>query len=42
MGEDGGIGLWKAIEEFLNENKNWRLLERRTNNNGFTVIEKVQ
>ena len=42
VGEDGGIGLWKAIEEFLNENKNWRLLERRTNNNGFTVIEKVQ
>jgi len=42
VNEYGGIGLWKAIQEFLHENKNWQLLERRTNNNGFTIIERVQ
>jgi hypothetical protein len=41
VSEYGGIGLWRAIEEFLNENKNWRILERRTNNNGFTIIERI-
>jgi len=42
VSEYGGIGLWRAIEEFLTENKNWRILERRTNNNGFTIIERIQ
>ena len=35
-----GIGIWKAIEEFLEENSEWQLEERYTNNNGFTVIKK--
>jgi|TARA_R110000822_G_scaffold136701_1_gene274199 hypothetical protein len=43
-GEDGkkGTGIWKAIEEFLGENKStWKLKERFTNNNGFTIIERI-
>lgn len=35
-------GLWDAVVEFLDENKDtWRLKERFTNNNGFTVIERI-
>ena len=35
-----GIGLWKAIEEFLNGNNNWVLHERFTNNNGLTILKR--
>jgi hypothetical protein len=36
-------GLWPAIEEFLNQNQNvWVLKERFTNNNGFTIIERIK
>ena len=35
-----GIGIWKAIEEFLENNKNWELDQRFTNNNGFTIIKR--
>lgn len=42
-GESTGKGIWPAIEEFLNENKNtWRLKERFTHNNGFTIIERIK
>jgi hypothetical protein len=34
-------GLWPAIEEFLQANPEWKILERYTNNNGLTVIEKA-
>tara|TARA_R110000822_G_scaffold20072_1_gene64797 strand:+ start:1214 stop:1804 length:591 start_codon:yes stop_codon:yes gene_type:complete len=35
-------GLWDAVIEFLDENKNtWKLKERFTNNNGFTIIERI-
>lgn len=41
--ETSGKGIWPAIEEFLEENKNtWRLKERFTNNNGFTIIERTK
>jgi cephalosporin hydroxylase len=33
-------GLWPAIEEFLNENPNWKILERFENNNGLTILKK--
>ena len=33
-------GLWPAIEEFLESNPDWELLERFTNNNGLTVLRK--
>lgn len=40
--ETSGRGIWPAIEEFLEENKNeWVLKERFTNNNGFTIIERI-
>jgi len=34
-------GLWPAIEEFLSNNKNWKIKERFTNNNGLTILEKI-
>ena len=34
-------GIWPAISDFLNDNNNWRLKERFTNNNGLTVIERI-
>jgi hypothetical protein len=36
-----GEGIWLAIEEFLQENKNWILHERFTNNNGLTILKKI-
>jgi hypothetical protein len=33
-------GLWPAIEEFLNSNTEWEIAERRTNNNGLTILQK--
>jgi len=39
---DWNKGLWDAVTEFLEENKDtWRLKERYTNNNGFTIIERI-
>ena len=35
-------GLWPAIEEFLEAHKDeWKLLERFTNCNGLTVLERI-
>ena len=34
-------GLWPAITDFLNNNNNWKLKERFTNNNGLTILEKI-
>ena len=34
-------GLWKAVEEFLENNKQWVLKERYVNNNGLTILEKI-
>lgn len=40
--ETSGKGIWPAIEEFLEENsKTWKLKERFMNNNGFTIIERI-
>ena len=38
--EEINCGLWKAIEEFLQNNPDWELLERYTNNNGLTILKK--
>jgi len=38
--EEVTLGLWKAIEEFLSENSEWKLIEKYTNNNGLTIIKK--
>ena len=36
-------GLWDAVTEFLDTNADtWKLKERFTNNNGFTIIERIK
>lgn len=35
------VGLWPAIEEFLNDNPQWSICERFTNNNGLTILQKL-
>lgn len=42
VGEDGGLGLWTAIEEFLSENKDWTVREKIEYNNGLTVLERIR
>lgn len=34
-------GLWPAVEDFLANHKEWKLLERRFNNHGLTILERV-
>jgi len=34
-------GLMDALDEFLNENKYWRVLKHYENNNGLTILERV-
>ena len=38
--EEINCGLSKAIEEFLENNQNWSIRERFTNNNGLTILQK--
>ena len=33
-------GLWPAVEDFLNLNSNWFILERFGNNNGLTILKR--
>lgn len=37
----GGIGLIPAIEEFLTENKDWKIKEIFYNNNGMTILSRI-
>lgn len=37
---DNGEGMWKAVEEFLNLNKEFSIKNHFTNNNGLTVLER--
>lgn len=39
--EEINCGLDKAIIDFLNENPNWKIAEKYTNNNGLTVLTKM-
>jgi len=32
--------IWPAIQEFIDEHKEWKILKRYTHNNGVTIIEK--
>jgi hypothetical protein len=34
------IGIWPAIEEFIQENKHWEIKEKLTNNNGLTILKR--
>ena len=40
-GEFGGKGIWPAVQEFIDSHPEWQMIERRTNNNGLTVLKKV-
>lgn len=40
--EEINRGLWFAIEEFMNSNNNWILEKRFENNNGLTILKKIQ
>ena len=35
------VGLWPAVEEFLAAHPEWKLHERRANNNGLTVLSRT-
>ena len=35
-------GLWPAIEEFLEEHPEWKIKERFKNNNGLTILMRVE
>ena len=39
--EEIKCGLWKAVEEFLENNQNWKLIQRYHNNNGLTILERI-
>lgn len=39
--EDITRGLWPAIEEFLQDNREWILHDRFYNNNGLTILKRV-
>ena len=39
--ELGGNGIMKAIQEFIDRNKNWFCLDHRKNNNGLLILERV-
>jgi uncharacterized protein (UPF0128 family) len=39
--QENTIGIWPAIEEFLEENKHWQICEKLENNNGFTILKRV-
>lgn len=34
-------GLWPAVEEFLQQNPEWQLHKRYTNNNGLTILKRT-
>ena len=40
-GEFGGAGIWPAVQEFIDSHPEWELVERRTNNNGLTILKRV-
>lgn len=40
--EEINMGLWPAIVQFLSTHRNWKIKERFTNNNGLTILERVQ
>jgi cephalosporin hydroxylase len=43
LGEDWqpqGIGLWKAVEDFIEEFPEWQIKHRYTHNNGLTILQR--
>jgi len=42
VGEDGGVGLQPAIDEFMASNPHWVVKEHHLNNNGLLVLERCK
>ena len=40
-GEFGGRGIWPAVQEFIDSHPEWKMIERRYNNNGLTILKKI-
>ncbi len=40
-GTNCGVGIWPAIQEFLDTHPEWAIAFRTTINNGLTIIEKI-
>jgi cephalosporin hydroxylase len=40
-GEDGGPGLWPAVEEFMADHPEWTIRNRFYHDNGLTVLERA-
>jgi len=41
-GHADGRGIWPAVEEFIHRNQHdWKILERFTNCNGLTILERI-
>ena len=40
-GQGGELGVWPAVQEFLQTHPEWQLVERRTNCNGMTLIKRI-
>ena len=38
-GEFGGRGIWAAVQEFMDSNPEWKMIIRKTNNNGLTILK---
>ena len=38
--DPNAMGIWSAIEEFMNENKHWVIQEKLENNNGLTILKR--
>lgn len=39
-GEDGEDGIWGAIEEFITQRPQWKIMDRRRNCHGLTVLKR--
>jgi hypothetical protein len=38
---NGDKGIWAAIDEFMQQNNQWRLHEHLSNNNGLTILRNI-
>lgn len=41
-GEFNGRGIWPAIQEFMDSHPEWQLVKRLTNNNGLTILHRIE
>jgi hypothetical protein len=41
VSEDGGPGIWTAVDEFLAGNPKWKIRDKFVHDNGLTVLERT-